>query len=213
MLLTSTAIVAGLILWQITERSSKQSAIPSAKTASDSQTIPANGAVELTLGADGKVIAITTSGTALSLHFSDGGRSVISVTSNSVALTPQVKEAIAQEVKRHIDAPSKPTTRVPPALDPEIRTYVVFSDLTVDAAGRECKLTAGDVITKLTDSPDRQGRVKVSVSASKSGDCASGITVAIPVNDIQQMYNQFQEQLEEGLRQLNETPTPARTSG
>jgi hypothetical protein len=91
---------------------------------------------------------------------------------------------------------------VPPALDPAHRTFVVDSDLDVMADGQECSLSQGDVLTRLTDTPDQDQKVNVSIAGSKKGDCASGKTVAVAVDDLQEMHNHFQEQLDDGLKQL-----------
>ena len=93
---------------------------------------------------------------------------------------------------------------VPPALDPARRTFVVASDLTVVSNGQECDLTAGDVITRLTDTPDADQRVNASVQASKKGDCGAGQQVAVSVDDLQDMRNHFQEQLDSGMKDLAE---------
>jgi hypothetical protein len=74
--------------------------------------------------------------------------------------------------------------------------------VTVVANGQECGLTSGDVVTRLTDSPDGDNRVTASVSASKKGDCGSGQTVAVKVDDLQEMYNHFQENLTNGMGEL-----------
>ena len=58
---------------------------------------------------------------------------------------------------------------MPPALDPARRTFVVSSDITVLSNGQECDLTAGDVITRLTDTPDADQRVTASVSGQQEG--------------------------------------------
>jgi hypothetical protein len=79
---------------------------------------------------------------------------------------------------------------------------VVNSDLTVVANGQECALSAGDVITRLTDTPDADQTVNASVSATKKNDCPSGQTVAVKVDDLQEMYNHFQEQLQNGMSDL-----------
>jgi hypothetical protein len=79
---------------------------------------------------------------------------------------------------------------------------VVDSDITVVANGQECGLTAGDVVTRLTDTPDADQTVNASISATKKGDCASGSTVAVKVDDLQEMYNHFQEQLTNGMGEL-----------
>ena len=99
-----------------------------------------------------------------------GGDPPPAASSGQVALTPEVKEAIAQEVKAQLAAqqaqagqdssqasaaaPASSTDTPPPALDPSQRTFVVDSDVTVVANGQECGLTSGDVITRLTDTPD-----------------------------------------------------------
>jgi hypothetical protein len=136
-----------------------------------------------------------------------------------VALSPEVKEAIAEEIKSQIAAAKSESGQdgnssgggqstaasreeVPPALDPAHRTFVVSSDLDVLADGEECSLTQGDVLTRLTDTPDGDQKVNVSVASSKKGDCAAGKTVAVAVDDLQEMHNHFQEQIEEGMKAL-----------
>jgi hypothetical protein len=58
------------------------------------------------------------------------------------------------------------------------------------------------VITRLTDTPDADQTVTASVSATKKGDCASGQTVAVKVDDLQEMYNHFQENITNGMGEL-----------
>jgi len=139
-------------------------------------------------------------------------------------MTPEVKQAIADEVRAQLaaqqaqaeqngdsggqagvpasSAPAPTADEVPPALDPARRTFVVDNDLTVVANGQECGLTAGDVLTRLTDTPDADNTVNASVSASKKSDCAAGQTVAVKVDDLQEMQNHFAEQLNNGLGEL-----------
>jgi len=149
-----------------------------------------------------------------------GGGDAAPAANNSgpVALTPEVKQAIAEEVKAQLAAEkaeaAQPTSsgggqqaagggdQVPAALDPARRTFVVSSNLTVVADGDECSLTPGDVITRLTDTPDEDQNVNVSVSASKKTDCAAGKQVAVAVDDLQEMHNHFQEQLDNGMKTL-----------
>ena len=142
--------------------------------------------------------------------------------SGSVALSPEVKAAIAEEVKAQLaaeQAAAKPASaggdqqatqasaaqaseEVPPALDPARRTFVVASDLAVVGDGQECQLTSGDVITRISDTPDDDRKVTVSVSASKKTDCAPGKQVAVAVDDLEEMHNHFQEQLDNGMKDL-----------
>ena len=139
---------------------------------------------------------------------------------SQVTLSPEVKEAIAEEVKAQLqqqqqEAPSQglgsdsgsaaapsSSDQVPPALDPARRTFVVDNAVTLVSDGQECELTGGDVITRLTDTPDADQKVTASVSASKKGECSEGKSVLVSVDDLQEMHNHFEEQLNNGLKVL-----------
>ena len=134
------------------------------------------------------------------------------------ALTPEAKQAIAEEVKAQLAAElvaSEPAAaggaaapaaafpdEIPPALDPAHTTFVISDDLTVTAGGQECELTAGDVITRTSNTPDSDQKVTAVVTSSKKTDCAQGKTVAVSVDDLQEMHNRFQEQIDDGLMKL-----------
>ena len=145
--------------------------------------------------------------------------------SGPVTLTPEVKDAIAEEVKAQLAAqqgaaqqqgsasnsqpsnsqPSSGTNasdEVPAALDPARHTFIVSSDLTVSSNGQECQLTAGDVLKRTSDTPDDDRKVTASVSSSKKSDCAVGNEIAIGVDDLQEMHNKFEEQLDNGMKDL-----------
>jgi hypothetical protein len=163
----------------------------------------------------------------------NGGQTQAADNSNAVTLTPEVKQAIADEVKAQLaaeqaaaaapaasgaapaaasssGAPAGATQTaanggdVPAALDPAHTTFVVASDLAVVADGQECGLTQGDVLTRLDTTPDADQKVTVLVTASKKTDCASGKQVAVSVDDLQEMHNHFQEQIDDGLKTLAE---------
>jgi hypothetical protein len=155
----------------------------------------------------------------------NGGGATQAAGSNAVAMTPEVKQAIAEEVKAQLAAEKDEAAKagssggqksagggntassneVPPALDPARRTFVVFNDLDVTTdSGEECELSAGDVITRLTDTPDDDKKVNVSVASSKKTDCAAGKQVAVKVDDLQEMHNHFREQLTSGMKSLAE---------
>jgi hypothetical protein len=139
-----------------------------------------------------------------------------------VALSPEVKQAIADEVKAQIQAEQAQAQQAgsgggqaaaapaaasdnstpPPALDPAHRTFIVSSDLDVVADGQECALSQGDVITRLTDTPDADQKVNVSVASSKKNDCAAGKTVLVAVDDLQEMYNQFASKIDSGMKEM-----------
>ncbi|MGB7282348.1 MAG: hypothetical protein WBE13_08820 [Candidatus Acidiferrum sp.] len=131
-----------------------------------------------------------------------------------VTLTPEVKQAIADEVKAQIaaeqqeaanptPAPTTSTDQVPAALDPAHRTFVVSAVLNPAMAdGTECSLTPGDVLTRIQDTPDANQNVTVLVSSSQKGDCASGSQVPVAVQDLQDMQNDFRAKIDEGLNQM-----------
>lgn len=133
---------------------------------------------------------------------------------NGSPVTPEVKLAIADEVRQQLAAehasavdPARAEPgeeRVtPPALDPKIRVFVVSSPLTdVMADGRECSLTSGDVVARLGDGQDGSQSIPVSVLSSKSADCAAGSQLALSAQDLQEMYNDFRQQIDAGLETL-----------
>jgi len=155
-----------------------------------------------------------------------GGGDAPAASGGAVTLTPEVKALIAEEVKAQLAAeqsqaaqpaaaggqaggqsggsapPQQASGEVPPALDPARRTFVVDTDLTVASDGQECTLTGGDVITRITDTPDDDRKVTVSVASSKKKDCAPGKQVAVAVDDLQEMHNHFQEQLDNGMKEM-----------
>jgi hypothetical protein len=147
---------------------------------------------------------------------------------SAVVLTPEVKQAIADEVKAQIaaerdaaaaqassapaaapaaDAPQSasatPPEVLPDALQPNNRTFIVADALNPQLPdGTECSLTQGDVLTRIDDTPDANKNVKVLVSGSQKGDCGSGSQVAVSVDDLQEMHNHFREQIDDGLAEL-----------
>jgi len=132
-------------------------------------------------------------------------------------LSPEVKKSLADEVKIALAAeqaeaskgggssgggPGASKDQAPPALDPDFRTFVVSSDLSIVADGEECALSDGDVITRTEDTPDADRNVDVKVVASKKSDCAVGKDGPLAVDDLQEMYNHFREQLKDGMGEL-----------
>jgi hypothetical protein len=168
--------------------------------------------------ADASASAAYDQGAANYSDGSGGASAGQAANSGPVTLTPEVKEAIAEEVRAQLaeqqqqsSAPddssngqtqAPASSQVPPALDPARRTFVVHNNLTVVSDGQECELTGGDVITRLTDTPDADQRVTASVQASKKSDCAQGKQIAVSVDDLQEMHNHFEEQLSNGMKEL-----------
>ena len=136
---------------------------------------------------------------------------------DTAKLSPEVKEQIAEEVKVTLAAEqaeaAKPkssssgaapanSNEAPPALDPKFKVFVVSSDMSLVADGDECPLSQGDVISRTTETPDGDGNVNVKVVASTKQDCAVGKEGPVSTDDLQEMYNQFREQLKDGMGEL-----------
>jgi hypothetical protein len=135
--------------------------------------------------------------------------------SNPVVLTPEIKQAIADEVKAELAAakaaaanPAAATAapsgdQLPDALDPAHRTFIVATALSGRLPdGMECSLSQGDVLTRVDDTPDVNQNVKVLVSAGQKNDCNAGAQIAVAVNDLQDMQNAFREKIDDGLKTL-----------
>ena len=145
------------------------------------------------------------------------------------ALTPEVKEMIAEEVKAQLatervaaqfaaeqaaaqndnaTGPSAPpqsiadSYRTPAALDPNRRIFIVSSDLEVSVNDQPCLLMPGDVLKRTETVPDTDNTVAVHVLKSQKFDCAAGTTPRIQVADLQEMHNHFREQMDAGLKTL-----------
>ena len=129
-----------------------------------------------------------------------------------VALSAEAKQAVADEVKAQLadeqaeaekkGASGGQTNGPPPALDPKRKTFVVADEVTMVVDGDECSLTAGDVLSRTSETPDEDRNVTVKVLASKKADCGVGKEGAIAVDDLQEMHNKFREQLSSGMKEL-----------
>ena len=129
------------------------------------------------------------------------------------AITPEIREAIATEVRRQLDAErfeanstippgASAYEATPPALDPQQRLFVVSMNADVTAGGQPCALTPGDVIMRTGDALLPGNLVAITVLTSKTGDCPANQTAAIDVALLQEMHNQLREQIDAGLQHL-----------
>jgi hypothetical protein len=136
------------------------------------------------------------------------------VQGTAYAMSPEVKQAVAEEVRRQLAVeqaaaaqpavaavPVATAEAVPPALDPNQRLFVVSMNLDVDARGQQCALTPGDIVIR-TGNALNGTKVSVNVLSSKPGDCQPNSATALEVADLQEMLNQFRAQLGVGLKQL-----------
>lgn len=135
----------------------------------------------------------------------------------AAALSPEVKAQIAEEVRQQLAAeraaasqptsfsdqqPASATEQPPPALSQKF--FVVSSNLDVTVAGQACSLTPGDIIERRSKEVAAGGGVAVEVVSSKPGDCAAEAATTVALDQLQDMHNQFQEQIDSGLKMLAE---------
>jgi hypothetical protein len=126
-------------------------------------------------------------------------------------LTPDVKQAIADEVRRQLDAErggqqslqSVDNGGAPPLVTnngPQV--FVVANALTVNSQIGECPVTEGDVLQMNGPPPPNSTYANVVVLASKGQDCRKGSTVSVALNDLQEMQNQMRATIDQGLGDL-----------
>jgi hypothetical protein len=129
------------------------------------------------------------------------------------SISPETKALIADEVRQQLAAekeaavqptssaeqPAAGSEQLPPALNQ--RFFVVSSNLDVTAAGQACSLTPGDIIQR-KGGVASDGTVAVEVLSSKSGDCARDSATTVEFSQLQEMHNQFREQIDSGLKML-----------
>jgi hypothetical protein len=134
----------------------------------------------------------------------------------AATLSPEMKALIADEVRQQLAAEKaaamEPTSSSPQPLAPgseqlppamNQRFFVASSNLDITtAAGQACSLTPGDIIQRKGQTVTADGGVDVDVVSSKPGDCAADSRAAVQLADLQEMHNQFREQLDSGLKML-----------
>ncbi|MGD0667353.1 MAG: hypothetical protein ABSB23_07320 [Bryobacteraceae bacterium] len=136
-----------------------------------------------------------------------------------VTLTPEVKQAVADEIRQQLaqesaesQAPQPPqaapqtpapaSSAPPPALAPNKQhVFIVSSIVVVSANGEQCAVTQGDVL-QLDPEPVYPDPTNAKVLASKVSDCQSGRAVQIALTDLQEMQNHMREMLDQGLGEL-----------
>src|SRR5437016_761988 len=130
-------------------------------------------------------------------------------------LSPEVKQALAEEVKQQIaaDKSSAETSQqaaskgdeLPPALDPKHRIFAASSNLDVTTTdGTECQLSQGDVIERASDTADADNNVEMVVKSAKKDDCSAGTHAGVATSDLQEMHNHFRELIDAGMKSLAE---------
>jgi hypothetical protein len=135
---------------------------------------------------------------------------------SATPLTPDVKQAIADEVHRQLDQERNEQQNLnsanlnsaqgggaPPILSSNgTQVFVVSNGLTVSSAAGDCPVTAGDVLQMNGAPPQNSTYADVVVLASKGQDCRKGSVVSVALNDLQEMQNQMRATIDQGLGDL-----------
>ena len=136
----------------------------------------------------------------------------------AAALTPEVKQQIADEVRSQIALENSEAQQNSQNQDPDPASsgiarmmsdgrphvFVVGSTLdVVDASGSECPLSGGDVLSMNAAGDPNATAVDLVVLSSKGGsECQKADTVTVALNDLQEMQNHMRETIDQGLQDL-----------
>ncbi|MGA8234274.1 MAG: hypothetical protein WB795_22550, partial [Candidatus Acidiferrales bacterium] len=133
---------------------------------------------------------------------------------NAVVLAPELKQLIVGEVKLQIAAEQASAANPRPAnavngnqvlaaLDPNQSLFIVSSVLNEQTQdGQQCSLGPGDVLTRTANEPNGDMKVSAIVASSQKDDCAAGSILAVALDDLQEMHNDFVQKMDAGLQQL-----------
>jgi hypothetical protein len=128
-------------------------------------------------------------------------------------ITPELKQAIAEEVQRQLSyesaAAGQPDqaatlTDLPQVLQPN-RLFIVDTPLNVVTDDNQsCSLSGGDVL-RLVARPDETAlSTDLIVASSKEDDCPAEARVSVTLQDLQEMQNTFRARIAEGLKTLHD---------
>jgi hypothetical protein len=122
-------------------------------------------------------------------------------------LTPEVKEAIAEEVNRQLRQEQAEAQMANAGVDSNPFAggpHVYVADSTVEAMGGygSCLITAGDVVELRGMPPMDATAAPVFIRAGKRGGCAPGSTVTVAIQDLAEMQNHMRELVDRGLADL-----------
>ncbi len=130
------------------------------------------------------------------------------------AITPDVKQMIAEEVQRQLAAErAEAAASAAPAAQPvdaapavfaanTPHIFIVTTGLDVTSQGQQCPVTEGDVLQTRGALPQNAPAADAVVMASKGQDCAKGSVVSVQVQDLVEMQNHMRETLDQGLGDL-----------
>ena len=126
-------------------------------------------------------------------------------------ITPDIKQAIADEVRQQIAYENAASTQpdqaptltdLPQALTPN-HIFVAAQPLNVITAdAQSCALSAGNVLRLVSAPAEDSAEAGLTVVSSRRGDCPAGAQVTVSLQDLEEMQNYFRTQLDAGLQAL-----------
>ena len=138
----------------------------------------------------------------------------------SFAMTPQVKQMIANEVQNQIALENAEAQQSSQNQDPDpassgiarmlgdggTHVYVVGAPLDlVNSLGAECSLSEGDALQLAAPpAPTDQAASLIVLSSKNSRECARTSTVTVALDDLQEMQNHMRETIDRGMEQLQQ---------
>jgi len=124
------------------------------------------------------------------------------------ALTPDVKQAISEEVRRQIDQERMDGQNAgsvadrPAFADNASHVFVVHDTLAVNSNAGECTIGEGDVLQTNGAPPSNATSADAMVLASRGPDCRKGSIVSVSLQDLQEMSNQMRDTIDRGMSEL-----------
>jgi hypothetical protein len=126
----------------------------------------------------------------------------------SAPMTPEVKQAIADEVRRQIDRERAAGQNGTNPQDTNIfadngpHVFVASATLMVNSNTGDCTIGEGDVLQMNGAPPMNSASADLMVLSSRGQDCRKGSTVSVALQDLQEMQNQMQATIDRGLGDL-----------
>jgi hypothetical protein len=141
----------------------------------------------------------------------DAGMTPVPASDGEVALSPEVKQLVADEVRRQIEqerAESQsggagyPSEDTPPWADGASHVFVAYTAIGVNSNGGYCTIGEGDVLQLNSMPPPSSPVANLVVLASRRRHCRQGSFVSVQLQDLQDMSNRMRETVEAGLADL-----------
>jgi hypothetical protein len=132
----------------------------------------------------------------------------------SPAMSKEVKDAVANEIKLELAAGQKTTdpsasnsgTLDSLLADGQPHVFVASTGLTVTSSGTDCGLTEGDVLALNSPPAAESTAADLRVLASKQSDCPKGGVVSVELTDLQEMHNHLLSNIDKGMSEMKDHP-------